>query len=74
MEQIHLVAELFRLVILVALALLFMNKFRGGRPPRPMHPSPANDDAMLKKRRSSARSGPRLEPSSCVDNVRGMFA
>jgi hypothetical protein len=27
-----------------------MDKLRGGGPPNPMHPSPAGDDALLRKR------------------------
>jgi hypothetical protein len=33
----------------------FVNNFRGG-PPTPMHPSPADDSAMLHKRRSKAEN------------------
>jgi hypothetical protein len=28
----------------------FLNNFRGGGPPTPMHPSPANDTALLRRR------------------------
>jgi hypothetical protein len=54
MEQINLVL-LFRLFTVLALAivfLLFASDFRGGRPRTPMHPSPADDSALLWKRRS----------------------
>jgi hypothetical protein len=33
----------------------FVNNFRGG-PPAPMHPSPANDSFILRKRRSKAEN------------------
>ena len=29
-----------------------LDRFRGGGPPTPMHPSPAGDDAFLRRRRS----------------------
>jgi hypothetical protein len=28
----------------------FIDRFRGGGPPTPMHPSPANDGALLRRR------------------------
>jgi hypothetical protein len=28
----------------------FVDRFRGGGPPTPMHPSPANDGALLRRR------------------------
>jgi hypothetical protein len=33
-----------------------IERFRGGGPPTPMHPSPAGDDALLRRRRVSASS------------------
>ena len=42
------VALLFRRSVLDAL-IEAINNFRGG-PPTPMHPSPANDAALLRKR------------------------
>ena len=52
MDQTHLIVLLFRLVVLLALLLWFESRFRGGRPPNPMHPSPADDATLLRKRRS----------------------
>src|SRR5580698_8459488 len=43
---------LFRFVVVLALVLWFWHRFRGGRPPNPMHPSPADDAVLLRKRRS----------------------
>jgi hypothetical protein len=42
---------LFKLVVVLALLLWFGRHFRGGRPPTPMHPLPAGDAALLRKRR-----------------------
>jgi hypothetical protein len=42
---------LFRLVVVLALVLWIAHRFRGGRPPTPMHPSPADDAVLLLKRR-----------------------
>ena len=33
-----------------------INRFRGGGPPTPMHPSPANDAALLRKRSRKVES------------------
>jgi hypothetical protein len=52
MDQTHLIVLLFRLVVLLALLLWFGSRFRGGRPPRPMHPSPANDVLLIRKKRN----------------------
>ncbi len=49
------IVSLFRLVVVLALLLWFVRNFRGGRPPTPMHPSPADDSALLRKRRSKLR-------------------
>jgi hypothetical protein len=49
------------LMVLAAAAILFrratldavieaINNFRGGGPPTPMHPSPVNDAALLRRR------------------------
>jgi hypothetical protein len=69
MEQTHYIVLLLKLVVVLALLTLFrrsmrdaliqamndlVNNFRGG-PPTPMHPSPANDSALLRKPRNSAR-------------------
>jgi hypothetical protein len=66
MEQTDSIALLLKLVFVLALLTLFrpsmrdpliqamndlVNNFRGG-PPTPMHPSPADDGALLRKRRS----------------------
>lgn len=51
MGEINLAVQLFRLVVVVALVLLVLSRFRGGRPPRPMHPSPANDGFLLRRKR-----------------------
>jgi hypothetical protein len=54
MEHITLVL-LFKRFIVLALAIValwFAGNFRGGRPRTPMHPSPADDSALLWKRRS----------------------
>ena len=57
MEQINLVLlfRLFTVLVLAIVALLFGNNFRGGRPPTPMHPSPADDAALLLKKRSKKK-------------------
>jgi hypothetical protein len=52
MDQTDTIVLLFRLVVVLALVLWFGHRFRGGRPPTPMHPSPADDAALLRKRRS----------------------
>jgi hypothetical protein len=52
MEQTDFIVVLFRFVVVMALLLFFWRNFRGGRPPNPMHPSPADDSALLRKRRS----------------------
>jgi hypothetical protein len=63
MENAH---ELVRLAIVAGAAVLlylnhkrireaienFNNSFRGGGPRTPMHPSPGNDSAFLRRRRS----------------------
>ncbi len=69
MEQTDSIALLLKLVVVLALLTLFrrsmrdalieainnfVNNFRGG-PPTPMHPSPADDAALLRKRRSSTQ-------------------
>jgi hypothetical protein len=53
MEQTDLVLlfRLFTVLALAIVALLFGRDFRGGRPRTPMHPSPADDSALLRKRR-----------------------
>jgi hypothetical protein len=46
---------LFKRFIVLALAIValwFAGNFRGGRPRTPMHPSPADDSALLWKKRS----------------------
>jgi hypothetical protein len=68
MEQTNLVL-LFKLIAVLGLLTLFwppmrdawiqamkdlVDNFRGG-PPTPMHPSPADDTVLLRKRRSSKR-------------------
>jgi hypothetical protein len=50
MDQTYIV-PLFRFLVVVALVLFFWRSFRGGRPPRPMHPSPADDAVLVRKRR-----------------------
>lgn len=55
MEQMNLVL-LFKLLTFLALMLLFLRNFRGGRPPTPMHPCPADDAFLLRKRRSKQKS------------------
>jgi hypothetical protein len=52
-EQTNLVLlfKLFTVLALAIVALLFGRDFRGGRPPTPRHPSPADDSALLRKRR-----------------------
>jgi hypothetical protein len=52
MHQIDTIVLLFRLVIVLALALWFAHRFRGGRPPTPMHPSPTDDAFLLRKKQS----------------------
>jgi hypothetical protein len=47
---------LFKLLTFLALMLLFLRNFRGGRPPTPMHPCPADDAFLLRKRRSKQKS------------------
>ena len=57
------------LVVLVASLVIFsfkrgimealveaINRFRGGGPPTPMHPSPAGDDALLRRRSKKVES------------------
>ena len=41
----------FLFVLALLLLLLFLWRFRGGRPPKPQHPSPANDSALLRRGR-----------------------
>ena len=46
--------SLFRLLTVLALALLillFWRPFRGGRPPTPRHPLPADDAVLLLRKR-----------------------
>jgi len=59
MEQTNLVL-LFKLFTVLAMALwvlVFWRPSKGGRPPRPMHPSPADDTVLLWKRRKRKYSG-----------------
>jgi hypothetical protein len=58
MKQINLVLlfKLFTVLALAIVALLFGGDFRGGRPRTPMHPSPADDSALLWKRRSRKKN------------------
>jgi hypothetical protein len=60
MEQINLVLlfRLFTVLALAIVALLFGSHFRGGRPPTPMHPSPADDAALLLKKRGRKKDVP----------------
>ena len=55
MEQTDSIVLLFRLFVMLALLLWFGRDFRGGRPPTPMHPSPTDDAALLRERRSSTQ-------------------
>jgi len=55
MEETNLVL-LFKLLTFLALMLLFLRNFKGGRPPTPRHPSPADDAVLLLKRRSKQGS------------------
>ena len=48
MNLVLLLKFLFALALL--LLFLFLWRFRGGRPPKPRHPSPANDAALLRRR------------------------
>jgi hypothetical protein len=57
MENPKSIVLLFKFVVVVALLILFWRHFRGGRPPRPMHPSPADDAALLLRRRSIKPTG-----------------
>ncbi len=52
MDHTDPIVLLFKLVVVLALVLWFWHRFRGGRPPTPMHPSPADDALLLLKRRS----------------------
>jgi hypothetical protein len=54
MDQTSLVL-LFKFIVVVALLLWFWRHFRGRRPPNPMHPSVADDAALLLKPRSKMR-------------------
>lgn len=59
MEQTNLVL-LFKLFTVLALALfvlVFWRPSKGGRPPRAMHPSPADDSVLLWKRRKKKYPG-----------------
>jgi hypothetical protein len=46
------IIALLKCVAVFGLLLYFWRNFRGGRPPRPMHPTPANDSALLLRKRS----------------------
>jgi hypothetical protein len=50
------IVELFKLFVVAALVLWFWHRIRGGRPPTPMHPSPADDAVLLRKRRSRSKA------------------
>jgi hypothetical protein len=52
MDHADPIVLLFRLVVVLALVLSFWHRFRGGRPPTPMHPSPADDALLLRRKRS----------------------
>jgi hypothetical protein len=49
------VVLLFKLVVLLAMLLWFVSRFRGGRPPNPMHPLPGDDSALPGKKQGSKR-------------------
>ena len=53
MEQTNLVLLFKLFTVLAVVILLFSRPFRGGRPPTPMHPLPADDAVLLRKRRRS---------------------
>ena len=55
MEQTNLVL-LLKLLTFLALMLFVLRNFKGGRPPTPMHPTPADDAFLLRKRRSEQKS------------------
>ena len=55
MDQTDFIVSLFRFVVVLLLLLWFGRYFRGGRPPRPMHPSPADDAFLLRKPRIRSR-------------------
>jgi hypothetical protein len=55
MEQTDFILALFRFLVVAALLLFFWRHFRGGRPPNPMHPSPADDSGLLRRRRSKVQ-------------------
>jgi hypothetical protein len=52
MDHTNPIVLLFRFVVVLALVLWFWHRFRGGRPPNPMHPSPADDAVLIRKKRS----------------------
>jgi hypothetical protein len=66
MEQVDLVLlfKLFTVLALLLVALLFGADFRGGRPRTPMHPSPADDSALLRKKRNRKRTNCGVPPGS----------
>ena len=43
--------KLFTVLALAVFVLVFWRPSKGGRPPRPMHPSPADDTVLLWRRR-----------------------
>ncbi len=43
--------KLFTVLAVAVFVLVFWRPSNGGRPPRPMHPSPADDTVLLWKRR-----------------------
>jgi hypothetical protein len=53
MEQTNMVLlfKLFTVLALAVFVLVFWRPSKGGRPPRPMHPSPADDTVLLWRRR-----------------------
>ena len=53
MEQANMVLlfKLFTVLALAVFVLVFWRPSKGGRHPRPMHPSPADDTVLLWRRR-----------------------
>jgi hypothetical protein len=69
MEHTNLVLLFKLFIVLAVIVLLFSRPFRGGRPPTPMHPSPADDAVLLLRKRRRGQHASISAISACIGRV-----